>query len=356
MSELRINNITDRAGSSGPIIAGVSTVTSTSHMVMPSGPTEMRGGRGRGIKAGGDTSPTKLSSMEFIEIATTGNSTDFGDLSEAKMNLTGASSSTRGVIMGGLTGTSPNFSVKSIEYTIISSSGGSNDFGDLIGGQAKDGAGVTSEIRGFICGATQQSTYGNYGNSIEFVTIASTGDSTEFGDLAHPGKQLNAGCESSTRGIILGGYTGTTPSDNTATNNIQFFNFASQGDTTRFGELTEKARNVIAVSDQTRGVRMGGLSESVSPSAFTNTIDFITMASEGNATDFGDTFGLDLNGAPVQNRTRGVMMGTETPSGQLNLIQFITIQSAGNTTDFGDLSAARAGVPAGLCDINASNS
>ena len=37
MSELRINNITDRAGSSGPIIAGVSTVTSTSHMVMPSG-------------------------------------------------------------------------------------------------------------------------------------------------------------------------------------------------------------------------------------------------------------------------------------------------------------------------------
>ena len=55
MSELRINNITDRAGSSGPIIAGVSTVTSTSHMVMPSGPTEMRGGRGRGVTAGGTT-------------------------------------------------------------------------------------------------------------------------------------------------------------------------------------------------------------------------------------------------------------------------------------------------------------
>ena len=352
MSELRINNITDRAGSSGPIIAGVSTVTSTSHMVMPSGSTEMRGGRGRGIAAGGDTSPAKLSSMEFIEIATTGNSTDFGDLSEAKMNLTGASSSTRGVIMGGVTGTSPNFAVKSIEYTIISSSGGSNDFGDLIGGQAKDGAGVTSEIRGFICGATQQSTYGNYNNTIEFVTIATTGDSSEFADLAHPGKQLNGGCESLTRGIILGGYTGTNPSDSTTTNNIQFFTFATQGDTIRFGELTNFARNVIGVSDQTRGVRMGGST----PSGFTNVIDFITMASEGNATDFGDTIGLDLNGASVQNRTRGVMMGTETPSGQLNIIQFITIQSAGNATDFGDLSAARAGVPAGLCDINASNS
>ena len=49
MSELRINNITDRVGLSGPVIAGVSTVTSTTHMVMPSGPTEMRGGRGRGV-------------------------------------------------------------------------------------------------------------------------------------------------------------------------------------------------------------------------------------------------------------------------------------------------------------------
>ena len=56
MSELRINNITDRAGSSGPIIAGVSTVSSTSHMVMPSGPTEMRGGRGRGVIYAGSAS------------------------------------------------------------------------------------------------------------------------------------------------------------------------------------------------------------------------------------------------------------------------------------------------------------
>ena len=49
MADLIIDNITDRVGSSGPIIAGVSTVTSTSHMVMPSGPTEFRGGRGRAV-------------------------------------------------------------------------------------------------------------------------------------------------------------------------------------------------------------------------------------------------------------------------------------------------------------------
>ena len=348
MSELRINNITDRVGSSGPIIAGVSTVSSSSHMVMPSGPTEMRGGRGRGIIAGGDN-PTFLSSMEFVEIATTGNSTDFGDMSEAKRNLTGASSSIRGIIFGGQTSPSPNAPIMSIEYTTISSSGGGNDFGDLATSHV-DGAGVTSEIRGFVCGG------GSYQNVIDFVIIASTGDSTDFGDLTEFGRQLNAGCESPTRGIIMGGYNGAPhPSPSSATSTIQFFTFSSQGNTTKFGELTEKARNVIAVSDQTRGVRMGGYSETANPAAFTDTIDFITMASEGNATDFGNCLSAILNGAPAQNKTRGVMMGGSTPTYQ-NTIQFITIQSAGNATDFGDLLAAIASVPAGLCDINATNS
>ena len=82
MSELRINNITDRAGSSGPIIAGVSTVTSTSHMVMPSGPTEMRGGRGRGIIWLNSAPSTKT--LNKFEIATIGNADDFGDSNVSK--------------------------------------------------------------------------------------------------------------------------------------------------------------------------------------------------------------------------------------------------------------------------------
>ena len=98
MSELRINNITDTAGSSGPIIAGVSTVTSTSHMVMPSGPTEMRGGRGRGFILGGNTSPAgTTNSIEFLTIATTGNGQDFGDLTAARFLYDGTSDSHGGL-------------------------------------------------------------------------------------------------------------------------------------------------------------------------------------------------------------------------------------------------------------------
>ena len=60
MSDLRINNITDRSGNSGPIFAGISTVSTSAFMVMPSGPTEFRGGRGRGVFGGGSPSQVKL--------------------------------------------------------------------------------------------------------------------------------------------------------------------------------------------------------------------------------------------------------------------------------------------------------
>ena len=190
-----------------------------------------------------------------------------------------------------------------------------------------------------------------YGRSIDYFTFATLGDATKWAELSHTGRQLNAGCESGTRGIIGGGYAGPNP-NNTAVNTIQYITFASQGNSELFGSLTVARRNVIAVSDKTRGVFMGG---TVGP----NVIDYITIASLGNATDFGDlTISGLVNGAPAQNTTRGVYMGGDPPSplSAQNTITYITIQSAGNATDFGDLITARENVPAGLCDINAGNS
>ena len=53
MSDLKINNITNRSGDGGPVIAGVSTVSTSAFMIMPSGNTEIRGaGSGRGLFGG----------------------------------------------------------------------------------------------------------------------------------------------------------------------------------------------------------------------------------------------------------------------------------------------------------------
>ena len=128
MSELRINNITDRAGSSGPIIAGVSTVTSTSHMVMPSGPTEFRGGRGRGVFMGAYNmpSPYRTANIDMIEIATTGNATDFGNLTAARQHHASVNNSIRCAWACGDTPTLVN----TIDFVTIASTGNATDFGD----------------------------------------------------------------------------------------------------------------------------------------------------------------------------------------------------------------------------------
>ena len=79
MSDFRIDKITNRDGSSGTQIAGITTFSGTSGMQLPSGPTENRGGRGRGVIMGGGT-PGVTNICEYITIATTGDATDFGDM------------------------------------------------------------------------------------------------------------------------------------------------------------------------------------------------------------------------------------------------------------------------------------
>ena len=84
MSDFRINQITNQAGTAGPQIAGITTFSSTSGLVMPSGSTEYRGGRGRGIIAnGGQFSPGPRNIIDYITFASTGKPNSLEVLSNA---------------------------------------------------------------------------------------------------------------------------------------------------------------------------------------------------------------------------------------------------------------------------------
>ncbi len=84
MSDIKINNITNRSGDGGPVIAGVSTVSSSAFMVMPSGDTAIRGaGSGRAVFVLGAT-PSVVTTMDYFDTATTGNAIDFGNASVAR--------------------------------------------------------------------------------------------------------------------------------------------------------------------------------------------------------------------------------------------------------------------------------
>ena len=337
MSELRINNITDTAGSSGPIIAGVSTVTSTSHMVMPSGPTEMRGGRGRGVFAVGGY-PANLTTCDKIEIATTGNAVSFGTLAQGGYGRGSFSSSTRGVIVGGA---GPSY-VTSGEYVTISSGGGGNDYGDLTLGRRFFSHGASDNTRGMVMGGYSSSgtNLSRARKEINFVNIASTGDFSDFGELIR-GRSDNACCSSPTRGFTAGDQ-GYSPAYN-ETNTIEFITIQTKGDATLFGDLTREHYGMGSCSSTTRGVWAGG------GAPLSNIIDFITMASLGNATDFGDLTAAYSQLRGLSNSIRGVFGGGYISPAETNLISFITIASTGNASDFGDLTDARYG-PAPFSD------
>ena len=96
MSDLKINNISNRGGDGGPVIAGVSTVSSSAFMVIPSGNTEIRGaGSGRAIVFIGAT-PTTVTTIDYFNTASTGNAVDFGDISDRQGGGSGGNSNGHG--------------------------------------------------------------------------------------------------------------------------------------------------------------------------------------------------------------------------------------------------------------------
>ena len=73
-----------------------------------------------------------------------------------------------------------------------------------------------------------------------------------------------------------------------------------------------------------------------------NTIDYITIATTGNAIDFGDMSVTIQQVAAVGSSTRGIFGGGYASSGgNNNVIDYVTIATTGNATDFGDLTQAK---------------
>ena len=79
---------------------------------------------------------------------------------------------------------------------------------------------------------------------------------------------------------------------------------------------------------------MGGTTGSI-----TDVIDYITIATLGNAIDFGNLTQAKGNSSAVASKTRAVQGGGNTPS-YTTEIDYVQIMSTGNARDFGDLSTA----------------
>ena len=316
MSEFKVNTITNRDGSYGPQVCGITTFGG-SGMQLPSGPTEMRGGRGKSVTYGGTFSGSYKSEMNIMDIATTGSAVDFGDASKKATFSSGMASATRGVFKQGRSPTTTGI----MEYVTFSSLGGVAEFGTDNGTNQDSSAPASNGTRGIFGNGTA------YDAIIQSINIPTTGDASEFGTLSS-GRYMGggAGGASPTRGFFFGGLISGQPAGEKI---IETVTFASGGEATKFGELTVGRRAIVAVTNNTRAVSCSG------DTPATNTMDFITMTSEGNATDFGDiTNQANGYGAGGSSEVRGVISGASPSNG--NRIDYITFSTTGNATDFGD--------------------
>ena len=293
------------------------------------------GVRGLTMSSNDGAAGSESNVIEFITISTLGNSQDFGDLNIAARQGTGFSSRTRAIQAGGYDGSSRR---NNIDFVTIPSLGNATDFGDLQETRIGNPSGISNQIRGLVAAGENP---GNTTN-IDYITIAQTGNAIDFGDLSNA-YQTGFAAGSTTRGIFAGGR------GSSYYNVIEFVTFMTTGDVTDFGDLSsqKKGSGKGNASNSTRAIFCG---EDKSGDTITNVIEFITIATTGNAVDFGDATSAITTVANLFSPTRGVFSGGHNGSSNVNSIQFVEIATTGNAEDFGDCSqtnASRTGASSG---------
>ena len=233
----------------------------------------------------------------------------------------------RGLAIGG--NTQPGGVVNKIDFITIPTAGNAQDFGDMVSGLFAS-AGMSSRTRAVVSGGRQ--TPGN-ASDIQYLTMSSTGNTIDWG--VNPLNSLSYGSgavSNQTRGITMGGYN----TSNSKLTDIQFLTIASLGTINDFGDISAARGYISSVNSPTRGLCNGG-----SQPAQVNTIEFVTIASTGNAQDFGDLSVRGYRTGGCMSTTRGLIAFGETPAGDNRKnIDFVTIATSGNGANFGDLSVS----------------
>lgn len=291
-----------------------------------------------GIFGGGSDYSSLLQIIHRIDINTLGNSSEFGLLSVNNEALTATSNglNNRGVFAGGTSSYDPLTDLNTMEYITISTPSNSSFFGNLSNyktGMASTSNGTSN--RGVLMGGRTDG-YTRI-SAIEYITISNTGNSAVFGNLTDS-CESGAGLSNHTnnRGMFGGGYSSTKES---VTNTMEYITISTTGDASVFGDLTEGREGLNGISNgvNDRGLFIGGADydEWV---AF-NVIDYIAISTTGNAVYFGDLRLLYSFNASLSNGigNRGVVKyGYDMDESFFDTMDYINISTLGNSSYFGD--------------------
>ena len=163
----------------------------TGEQVMASSPTRGVGIGGYGV---GPSAPSggRLTECQFITTHTLGNASEFSELANARNDANGCGNNVRGVFLGGGQNSPLPDQTDQITFVEHASLGTPTDFGNL-SAISQSHAATSNQIR-----AVRTNGYFGDGqgttNRIEYVQIATGGDATDFGDATHTGGSNAAHC------------------------------------------------------------------------------------------------------------------------------------------------------------------
>ena len=166
---------------------------------------------------------------------------------------------------------------------------------------------------------------GAFGNNIDFVNIHSSGNSQAFGELTLHSSRHTIATSNSIRGLVKHGFTPSAGSDN----DIEYITIASEGNGIDFGDSTYSAWGNGFLASSTRGVLGGGVGA-------VNTIDYVQIMTLGDALDFGDLSIAMRHTIGYSSPTRGIIGTGDDGSNNISRFDAITIASTGNGIDFGN--------------------
>ena len=240
----------------------------------------------RALIGGGYGYQTTTDAIQYFTCATSSNTALFGTLTTDAYDKAGASDGTKALINGGNGGNTAQ-----IDYVTIDTIGNAQDFGDFPG-QRKSNAGFSDGVRCVWNSAD--------GNDYEYVIAATLGNATSFGSTTVYRDRALTAHGNTTYGITMGGH-GYTNSAWDEINLIEYVTIATPGNATDWGSTLAQNRDRAAGTGNADTAFVAGGSKDhstyVTADVYSNTIYAISMMTPGNnATDFGDLTVIQYGG------------------------------------------------------------
>ena len=297
-------------------MAGIGTLAAGQWEEIEATSPDVQTGGTRALFGGGYT-PSSTKVIDYANIDTTGNFIDFGDLTDTNNASKGSTSSrVRAVWAGG--NSEPGSNTDKGEHVTIASTGNSTQFTALATAR-RSTTGVCNGTRAIFAGGR---TPGNQA-ILEYFDIASLSTPQDFGDMSRTSNISMGPLQSQTRGLFAGGYTPSV-------NNIDMITMSTLGNSADFGDLLFTPGQTGGASNAVRGIFSGGTS-----------INYVTIATLGNASDFGDLSNSQDYCSDAASPTRVVLAAGRAHPSVSDTVEYIQIATTGDAIDFGDLSQAR---------------